>query len=600
MRCLAMRKSPISSFLSSVLRGEWLWICIAQVAHLAWSFETVVYPSFSGQIVDILSNFSGDRSKIWGAIKYPVMQFAAIFFILEFCFRVGGFLFAKRMPSLEAKVRMTLVKDVQKKPFGYFKNNLAGDILNKISDMARSLGIMLQLSIKMFVPVFVALVLVAGVFWKVHWSIAVLMFLWVSVHISLCIAFSFRAAKLSRDHASARSSLHGEIIDSISNYMSVKLFAKEDYEISYLSNKQNEERKKNVKHLAYNEYVKIVLSLLAFLIPLGLLNGISFYFWMNNILSVGDVVVVMQTSLHMTFFVWVVGSQIPDFVKEIGVSLQASALLEGEVVEDAPDARPLRVTEGLITLQNVSFKYDTDVEPFFEDLSLTIEPGQHVGLVGYSGSGKSTLFNLILKFLNPQSGAILIDGQDIADVTLKSLRNAIGVVPQDPILFNRSIKDNIRYAKIQASDEEIVLASQSAHIHSKIISLPDGYESSAGERGSRLSGGERQRVAMARLAVIKTGIVMLDEATSAQDALTDSHIQHSLEEITKNRTTFIIAHRLRTIVNMDRILVFDRGKIVQDGPHEHLIHQDGLYQKLWRAQTHGFMPDTPPDEEEGL
>ena len=254
---------------------------------------------------------------------------------------------------------------------------------------------------------------------------------------------------------------------------------------------------------------------------------------------------------------------------------------------DKPDAVILKCNRGQITFNNVKFHYK-GTEPLFQNKSIEIKAGQKVGLVGYSGGGKSTFVNLILRLYDITDGAILIDGQDIRDVTQDSLRSSIALIPQDPSLFYRSLMDNIRYGRIDATDEEVISAAKKAHAHEFITKLSKIYDSLVGERGAQLSGGQRQRIAIARAILKNAPILILDEASSQLDSPTESLIQESLWDLSQNKTTLVIAHRLSTLLNMDRILVFDQGVIVEDGTHTELLSLNGLYRKLWDSQVGGI------------
>lgn len=254
---------------------------------------------------------------------------------------------------------------------------------------------------------------------------------------------------------------------------------------------------------------------------------------------------------------------------------------------DVPDAKSLIVKNGTIIFSNVNFYY-TESQRLFEDKTLIIHGGEKVGLVGYSGSGKSTFVNLITRMFDVQKGDILIDDQSIRSVTLESLRNNIGFIPQDPTLFHRSIMDNIRYGKFEANDEDAIEASRQAHVHEFVSQLPDGYNTLVGERGIKLSGGQRQRIAIARAILKNAPILILDEATSALDSVTESLIQASLQIAMKNRTVIVIAHRLSTIKALDRILVFDKGHVVEEGTHQYLLEKGKIYPTLWNLQQ-GFL-----------
>jgi ATP-binding cassette subfamily B protein len=257
-------------------------------------------------------------------------------------------------------------------------------------------------------------------------------------------------------------------------------------------------------------------------------------------------------------------------------------------IVDLPNAMPLAVSNGVIRFENVVFQYKSQ-EPLFNGLSITITAGQKVGLVGFSGSGKTTFINLILRIYDLSSGAIYIDDQNIADVTQESLRAAIGIVPQDPAFFNRSVMDNIRYGKPTASDDEVIEAAKKAHAHEFVVRMPQGYNAMIGERGAKLSGGQRQRLAIARAMLKNAPILILDEATSALDTVTEQKIQDALKILMEGKTVLAIAHRLSTIEAMDRILVFEKGTIVEDGSHQELITRDGVYARLWAMQSGGML-----------
>ena len=256
-------------------------------------------------------------------------------------------------------------------------------------------------------------------------------------------------------------------------------------------------------------------------------------------------------------------------------------------------AQPLIIKKGAIIFEKVQFQYK-ETEPLFQDKSIGIPAGQKVGLVGFSGSGKSTFVNVLLRFYEVLSGRILIDGQDIREVTQHSLHSAIGLIPQEPTLFHRSIMENIRYGCPGATDKQVENAARRAHIHELITSLNQGYASLVGERGVKFSGGQRQRVAIARVILKNAPILILDEATSQLDSVTESAIRESLKELMVGKTTLVVAHRLSTLIDMDRILVFEKGRIVEEGNHQDLLRKEGLYKTLVDAQVGAFLPQLNP------
>jgi ATP-binding cassette subfamily B protein len=313
--------------------------------------------------------------------------------------------------------------------------------------------------------------------------------------------------------------------------------------------------------------------------------------WQAGGLSSGDVAFVLSTTINLIYLLWRVGMEFPAVYREIGVCHQALALVqEPHGLVDAPGAVPLVVERGEIVFSDVYFQYHPG-QNLFAGKNITIAAGQKVGLVGFSGSGKSTFVNLILRLYDLEGGAILIDGQDIAKATQDSVRAQIALIPQEPVLFHRSLRENIAYGREGASEAEIVAAAVAAHCHDFIMKTEHGYDSMVGERGVKLSGGQRQRIAIARAILKDAPILIFDEATSSLDSVTEAAIQDSLRAMMEKRTTVVIAHRLSTLMSMDRVLVFRDGVIVEDGGHAALLAQGGHYAQLWRMQVGGFLPE---------
>ena len=286
-----------------------------------------------------------------------------------------------------------------------------------------------------------------------------------------------------------------------------------------------------------------------------------------------------------------IGRDFAEFTEHFGKITQGLRVInQKHYILDIINAKELQIKSGKIQFENVDFYYK-GISPVFTNKSITIYPGEKIGVVGYSGSGKSTFVNLILRLFDIASGQILIDGQDISKVTQESLIKSIAIIPQDPFLFHRSLMENIRYGLISASDDEVITASKKAYAHEFIILTPNGYDSLVGERGIKLSGGQRQRISIARAILKNAPILILDEATSAMDSVTEDYIQANLITLMENKTVIVVAHRLSTLLNMDRILVFDKGRIVEDGTHKQLLAINGMYATLWNSQIGGFLVD---------
>jgi ATP-binding cassette subfamily B protein len=502
---------------------------------------------------------------------------------------------AYTFPKLEKQIRLYLFSHMHDHSHSYFSNQFAGNIASKISDMVENVNHILQLILTVFIPTLVAVIIASFIFYSLSPFFAVILIGWALIHIGIGIAYASRCAYYSHLHSETRSQLNGRIVDSLTNYFAVKIFGNKKYELQYIDSLQQIEQKQNTQQILYIERVRLVLGILTLLGPGLSLNGYAYWCWSHHLITVGDIVLIFNTSWNIIMMLWWSSIELPNFFKQVGICRQALSLLREPLsLINTPNAQPLKVPHGKIQFQKVHFQYG-HTTPLFFDKSVTIQAGQKVGLVGYSGSGKTTFANLILRLFDIQSGHILIDGQNIADVSQESLRQSITLIPQDPSLFHRSLMENIRYGRADASDKEVIEAAKRAHAHEFIMALPEGYDAPVGERGVKLSGGQRQRIAIARAILKNAPILILDEATSALDSFTESQIQESLALLMKGKTTLVIAHRLSTLLNMDRILVFDRGKIIEDGTHASLMVKKGLYQSLWEAQVGGFLPDDSPE-----
>jgi ATP-binding cassette subfamily B protein len=319
--------------------------------------------------------------------------------------------------------------------------------------------------------------------------------------------------------------------------------------------------------------------------------GYALKIWADGNLTVGEFSMVAGLAIMLIEAARGLSRSFLEFFEYLGnISDGVSIFVQSHEIVDKPDAPRLQVPRGEIAFEDITFIYPEGMA-IFERLNVTIEPKQQVGLVGFSGSGKSTFVNLILRLFECQSGRIRIDGQDILDVTQDSLREHVSMIPQDPMLFHRSLMENIRYGRLDASDDEVIEAAQKAHAHEFILQTEKGYDSLVGERGVKLSGGQRQRVAIARAILKDAPILILDEATSSLDSVTEKQIQLGLVNLMQGRTVVVVAHRLSTIAHMDRILVFDQGRIIEDGSHEDLLSANGHYARLWNMQAGGFLPD---------
>ena len=429
--------------------------------------------------------------------------------------------------------------------------------------------------------------------------------LWALAYALACWYFVPRLGQVSKAQANARAAMTGRITDAYTNIATVKLFSHTQREAGFARAAMDEFRATGYAQMRLVSQFEIANQVLMVALILGA-GGLSLWLWMQGQVGIGAVAAVSAMALRLNGMSHWVMWEMTSLFESVGTIQDGiNTLSRPRAVVDAPDARRLEVTQGEVRFEDVRFAYRSDAAPVIEQLNLTIRPGEKVGLIGRSGAGKSTLVNLLLRFQDVQAGRILIDGQDVRSVTQDSLRQHIGMVTQDTSLLHRAMRDNILYGRPDASDAEMIAAAERAEAHDFILQLSDregrtGYEAQVGERGVKLSGGQRQRVAIARVMLKDAPILVLDEATSALDSEVEAAIQRSLHTLMEGKTVIAIAHRLSTIAALDRLIVLDKGQIVEQGTHQQLLARGGLYARLWQHQSGGFLgeqDDEIPEEE---
>jgi ATP-binding cassette, subfamily B, bacterial len=568
---------------------KWTFFVLLLLDCFTWSLDILIWPYILHVSVDIFTRFEADRMAAWSMLLAPIIGGLGLVIYVETSSRTMGFLMARALPKLQADIRMHMFDHVQRHSPRYFAERFAGSLANKITDMTTQVESIIQQLFWPIVPAVSTCLLGAIFLWFINPLFAWILLAWSALHLGICVKFTRSCDVYEHKHSEARSILLGKIVDSLTNNFAVNLFYRFGYERKILTPFQREEKETSVIAKRYVEKLRCALSFFYFLGVVVMMNGSLVYLWLHNQITTGEVIQVFTTLWSLCMVLWAVGTAFPVLFQAFGIAKQAySVVRDPQDLGDRVGAKELRILSGAIVFDNVSFHYGE--KRLFENKHVQIRGGERVGLVGFTGAGKSTFISLILRLFPLKEGSISIDGQDIAQITLESLRRQIALIPQDPLLFHRSLWENISYGKPEASKDEVLRAAQLAHCDEFIRQLPHGYEARVGERGTKLSGGERQRVAIARAILADAPILLLDEATSSLDSVTEKYIQDSLKKLMQSRTTIVIAHRLSTLAQMDRILVFDKGKIVEEGTHAFLLSKEGLYAQMWKMQVGGFLP----------
>jgi ATP-binding cassette subfamily B protein len=557
----------------------------------------------------------------------PIVWFVVAQILIPIFFRTSDWIMLHYQPLIRHAVANRLLDHMQLHSLRFFHSQFSGNLSSKVQDALTNVitileTILFDFSFSIFGVVSAIIAMSAAHSW-----FAAILLVWVVVFFSIPILTLNKAIRLSRQMSESGSEIMGQAVDIITNLMTVKLFAGYARERAIIQKQQNVFTQDSyradrflwfvnlLQALSFTVYAVIYIVLLSRWYPLGLVTP-------------GDFILAIGINGSLIPMLWNTSQEIRNTVKKYSTLKQAiENIMQPYEIVDMQGAKRLVVQKGEIVFDRVRFGHTScaavfpgvtdssalrvesvstgiqkteldpgsapfglvredslDEEVLFHNLSLTIPAGQKIGLVGYSGGGKTTFTNLLLRLFDVQSGKILIDGQDIKTVTQDSLRSQISLIPQDPTLFHRSLLENIRYGKPNALDKDVEKAAKQAHIHDFIMSLPEEYNSEVGERGLKLSGGQRQRIAIARALLKDAPIVIMDEATSQLDSLTERQIQNDAFQYMTGKTVIVIAHRLSTLQQMDRILVFEAGKIIQDGSHQDLLAQKGLYKTLWDTQ----------------
>ncbi len=557
----------------------------------AEAFCSIMLPYAIKEIIDAVTLAKESGADVFNTTYDALVLFGLLNLGIVLSSRASGAVLVMNGPRLRATIKKSLFSYLQHHSHRYFISHFAGSLANRVAEVSMGCMHALWTIAFDFYPLAIKSVTALVILFSASGKLALVLSIWLGIYIYVSFILSKRCQVYAQDFAKARSEVTGKVVDSVTNMMNSKMFARRQYEEDYLTDYLNHEVDHAMRTYWYMEKLRWFQFSAAFVLMVSMV-GYAIRIWSNGNMTVGEFSMVAGLAIMLIEAARGLSRTFLEFFEYIGnISDGVSIFIQPHEIIDQPNAQKLIVNKGDIKFTDVVFTYPGGLN-VFDHLNINIEANQQVGLVGFSGSGKSTFVNLLLRLFEPESGVISIDGQDILSVTQDSLRENISMIPQDPMLFHRSLMENIRYGKLEASDEEVIDAAKKAHAHEFIMQTEEQYTSLVGERGIKLSGGQRQRIAIARAILKDAPILILDEATSALDSVTEKKIQQGLNYLMKDRTVIVVAHRLSTIAHMDRILVFDQGAIIEDGNHAELLKKKGHYAHLWNMQAGGFIPET--------
>lgn len=581
------KKITISGlFLEHAWRYRWQELVII-LAFVSFNVCDILIPWYYKKFFDALSA-AGARPSIAVALVSVLVDILVLYAV-----RISTRLFGDLMNDrTQPKIMNELTEDAYKKISGhsyqFFTNNFSGSLVRKIQRLAYAFDSVSDVIIFSITNLLITVIGSSILLYLRNRSLALIIIVWFIITVVVNFFFSKKISVHRKARAAKDSEATGVLSDAVTNSISVKQFSGYKYEEGLLSKVLGQLSR--LRTTTGDMQVMLGFFQVIFLVIIEMITMYSAVrLWVAGSLTLGDFVLIQLIIVLLWSIVWNIQQVFRGLYEALADAQEMVDIMNMPYdIKDAPNAKKIKVSSGAIVFDRAQFKYN-ETREVLKDFQLDIKPKEKVALVGSSGAGKSTIVKLLFRFYDLSGGAIKIDGQDISKVTQESLRDAIAMVPQDPQLFHRSLLDNIRYGRRDASEKEVIAAAKKAHCHEFISALPDGYKTLVGERGIKLSGGERQRVAIARAILKNAPILVLDEATSSLDSESEALIRDALRILMKNKTAIVIAHRLSTIMEMDRIVVVENGRVIDAGTHQELIERDGTYKKLWEIQAGGFM-----------
>jgi len=559
------------------------------LAIITGAFVSVIIPLYYKKFLDLISISGADKSLAIPGLVRILVYIIILNFIAWIGWRVATFTASYFQPKVEADLNNQSFGYLHKNSFVFFNNNFTGALVKRVKWFSKAFIIISDIIFWKLLPLFIGLTVIIIVLFNRNIYLGWAVVGWLVLFLTVNLFFTKYKLKYDIQRSEKESETTAVLADTITNHNNIRLFGGYKRELRNFTLVIEQLRK--IKKFTWNlsDIFEAIQSFMMISFDIFLMY-LAMRLWQKNILTVGDFILIQAYLIDMFHRTWDFGKNIRKMYEALADAEEMTAILNTpHEVQDIVKAKKLTVPSGGIEFKNVDFYY-RKTRKVFKDFNLNIRAGERVALVGPSGAGKTTVIKLLTRIHNVSAGEVLIDNQNIAKVTQESLRGNISLVPQNPILFHRTLMDNIRYGKPDSTNQEIITASKKAHCHEFVMKFNDKYNTYVGERGVKLSGGERQRVAIARAILRNSPILILDEATSSLDSASEALIQDAIDKLMKNKTVIVIAHRLSTIRKMDRIIFIDEGKIIEQGTHNELLATpNSRYRELWNIQAGNFI-----------
>ncbi len=584
---LVLPKSLWKFYFKYAVPGSTVALIGWAISYFIVSMDGVLFPNFQRWFVALFENTVPAGLTFIQYAMPTIILIGVLLLVIDTFSLVGRTFYSRWSPNIQNRVSVVLNDYVHNQSMSFWTGRMSGKIHTQIMYVAR--GFESVVEFWRIICLFAVIAINMGLIFSINKYVAIIFVVVFVLRAAYSWAMIKPMTRATKDASGASSELSGRNVDSLSNYSVVKLFAGARKEKEYLQPL----RKKNIEKTMHKSFIQRLfwgVPMLIWDVCYGLTLFLCAWLYMQGKITVAEIVFTNSVFFTVMGTIGQIVSQIPTITDTLGAAAKAYEELVVPVdVMDAENATPLVVSHGKIEFRNVSFRYKK--KWILRDFNLTIKPGERIGLVGASGAGKTTLVYLLMRFYEPAHGQILIDGQDIRGITQDSLRESIAFIPQEPTMFNRTLRENIAYGRSGATIHDVRSAAKRAMAHEFIMGTDKKYDSLVGDRGIKLSGGQRQRIAIARAFLKNAPILVLDEATSALDSETEVCIQKSFDELARGRTTLAIAHRLSTLRNMDKIVVLESGRVIEQGTHAQLLRKRGEYARLWNMQSGGFLQE---------